>query len=98
MQCSVCNTASAVYDIIGTPGVAICTLACLVVFAAGLTSPMRGQQKTLVRATLVRIIDGDTVVVDFDNGLTNVHIRLLDIDAPETKQGDEGVAATNALH
>jgi micrococcal nuclease len=50
-----------------------------------------------VRATLVRIVDGDTIVVDLDNGMEGVHVRLRDMDAPETKQGAEGAGATAAL-
>jgi micrococcal nuclease len=41
------------------------------------------------RAVVVRVIDGDTVVLDidlgFDTWLHNKHIRLLGVDAPEIR-------------
>jgi len=41
------------------------------------------------RAELVRVIDGDTIVVDLDLGLgvwqRHEHIRLLDLDTPEMR-------------
>lgn len=44
------------------------------------------------KCTIVRIIDGDTVVVDIDLGfnvsLSNQHVRLAGIDAPETRTRD----------
>lgn len=58
------------------------------------------------KAELVRIIDGDTIVVDIDKGFDdwkkNQRIRLLEIDAPEVRTRDleekaRGVAATEHL-
>ena len=41
-------------------------------------------------ATVVRVVDGDTVRVDLDGVETAV--RLLNVDAPETRHPDKGVA------
>lgn len=55
------------------------------------------------RAKLVRIIDGDTIVVDRDKGFRDwalaEHIRLADINAPEPKgeSREAGLAATEHL-
>ncbi len=41
---------------------------------------------------LVRVIDGDTVVMDIDNGFRNREqhaIRLVDVNAPEMFSGDD---------
>ena len=44
------------------------------------------------RAELVRVIDGDTIVVNMDLGLDvwvhDVHLRLRNIDAPEVRTRD----------
>lgn len=50
-------------------------------------------------ASVVRVIDGDTIVVDVDLGLStwvrNVHLRLSGIDCPElgTPEGEAAKAA-----
>lgn len=55
------------------------------------------------RATVKRIIDGDTIVIDWDLGahiwLHDVPVRLLDIDAPEVRGPSRpaGVAARDWL-
>lgn len=58
------------------------------------------------KANLVRIIDGDTIVVDIDLGfetwLKNQHVRLYGINAPEVHTRDlnekaKGQAATEFL-
>jgi endonuclease YncB( thermonuclease family) len=51
------------------------------------------------RVELVRVIDGDTIVVDFDDGKRDVHLRLYGIDAPESTQpyGAESAAALQAM-
>src|SRR4051794_30500426 len=41
------------------------------------------------RATVVRVIDGDTVVLDI--GGSEEHVRLIGIDTPETKKPDHPV-------
>lgn len=52
------------------------------------------------KATIMRVIDGDTVVADIDLGFNTVrrneHLRLIGIDAPENKT-DAGKLATDAL-
>ena len=58
------------------------------------------------RANIVRVIDGDTVVVDIDLGfgvwLHDKRVRLLGIDAPKSRTRDKvekkyGLMATEAL-
>ena len=53
----------------------------------------------LYRAEVVRVIDGDTVDLDIDLGfyvwMKSQRIRLIDIDAPETK-GDQKAAGLAA--
>lgn len=45
------------------------------------------------RAELVRVIDGDTIVVDLDLGLNDwrkdLHVRLLGINCPETRGSEK---------
>jgi micrococcal nuclease len=41
------------------------------------------------RATVVRVIDGDTIVLDIAG--TQEHVRLIGIDTPETKKPDHPV-------
>jgi len=45
------------------------------------------------KATIIRVIDGDTVVVDIDLGfnvvLRDQHVRLAGIDTPETRTHDK---------
>ncbi|WP_299938544.1 thermonuclease family protein [uncultured Pelagimonas sp.] len=52
------------------------------------------------KATIVRVIDGDTVVADIDLGFNTVrrneHLRLIGVDAPENKT-DAGKKTTEAL-
>ena len=55
------------------------------------------------RAELVRVIDGDSIVVDIDWGAKiwskNAHLRLLGINAPELRgeSRDRGIEAKEAL-
>lgn len=55
------------------------------------------------RATVVRVIDGDTVVVDWDLGAgtwkRGEHLRLFGINAPETRgpERPDGLAAKEFL-
>lgn len=55
------------------------------------------------RATVVRIIDGDTIVVDIDLGFNVVlhkqHIRLYNIEAPEVRgeEREQGLVSKAAL-
>ena len=75
-------------------------LALLLAIAAAQQQPTPTPAR---HATVVRIIDGDSIVVDIDVGL-NIRLagqplRLLGIDAPETR-GDSrpaGLAARDAL-
>lgn len=55
------------------------------------------------RATLVRVVDGDTVDLEMDLGFRITHalrVRLLGIDAPELRGAtrEAGAAARDALH
>lgn len=58
------------------------------------------------KATILRIVDGDTVDVDLDLGfgiwLRNERVRIMGIDTPESRTSDEveklfGIAAKNRL-
>lgn len=46
-------------------------------------------QEYAVNATVIRVVDGDTV--DFDIGGTKERVRLIGIDTPETKKPDTPV-------
>ncbi len=49
-----------------------------------------GGEPTRYQATVIDVIDGDTIVVDFANA-TTVTVRILGIDTPETKHPEMGV-------
>lgn len=58
------------------------------------------------KATILRIVDGDTVDIDLDLGfgiwLRNERVRIMGIDTPESRTSDEveklfGIAAKNRL-
>ena len=44
-------------------------------------------------ATVVNVVDGDTIVIDIDLGfdvkLTNQKVRLLGVDTPESRTSDK---------
>jgi endonuclease YncB( thermonuclease family) len=62
------------------------------------TAPHQGHQTLRQGARIVRVVDGDTVVVKLDHGRQR-YVRLLGIDAPEVSGGTEcyGPAATRRL-
>ena len=62
-------------------------IACLALVAIGCAS--RAAPSTDGRATVVRVIDGDTIVVHV--GGSDEHVRLLGIDTPETHKEDTPV-------
>lgn len=49
-----------------------------------------GHRAALVPATVIEVVDGDTVVVRLDDGRVDT-VRLLGIDTPETVHPDKGV-------
>ncbi len=80
------------------------------IFALALSGPAQAQQGPgptepayLYKATVVRVVDGDTVDVDIDLGfytwIKKQRIRMVGIDAPEPRgEGKEaGIAATAFL-
>ncbi|GAA1497619.1 hypothetical protein GCM10009628_26230 [Paeniglutamicibacter kerguelensis] len=69
---------------------AIATLLSVGIVATGCTSaPAAAAGKNDSRATIVRIVDGDTIVAEVSG--TETTIRLLNIDTPETKDPNEPV-------
>lgn len=50
----------------------------------------------LERATVVRVTDGDTIVVDLDDG-TRARVRFIGIDSPELDDGDPAIRAMGEL-
>ncbi|MEY2430279.1 MAG: micrococcal nuclease [Acidimicrobiaceae bacterium] len=62
-------------------------VACIVLLASGCAQPQA--TSTDGRATVVRVIDGDTIVVRI--GGRDENIRLLGIDTPETHKPDTPV-------
>ncbi len=69
---------------------AIATLLSVGIVATGCTSaPAPTAGKNDSRATVVRIVDGDTIVAEVSG--TETTIRLLNIDTPETKDPNEPV-------
>ncbi|WP_299739063.1 thermonuclease family protein [uncultured Roseobacter sp.] len=79
----------------------LATLACFAI-----SSPLFAEEPVpdcglyTYRATIVRVIDGDTIVADIDLGfrtwLHGEHLRLFGINTPENKT-DEGKAVTEAV-
>jgi micrococcal nuclease len=63
----------------------------LIVLAACSAPPRSGPPGT---ATVVRVIDGDTVVVHIDG--KDEHVRLIGIDTPETVDPDKPVMCYGA--
>ena len=68
----------------------------VIVVLAGCSVAPRGDapqatanQEYAVNATVIRVVDGDTV--DFDIGGTKERVRLIGIDTPETKKPDAPV-------
>lgn len=49
-----------------------------------------GQAAAPVPATVTEVVDGDTIVVRFDDGTLDT-VRLLGVDTPETVHPDKGV-------
>lgn len=59
--------------------VALCSL-----LAASLSTSSPGAASPRAKAEIVRVVDGDTIVVRFESGKTE-HVRLIGIDTPESK-------------
>lgn len=83
-----------------TPRVVVGSL-CLLFGIAACASP--GDPPDGATATVTRVVDGDTIVVDYEG--RNVTIRLIGVDTPETKKpntpvqcfGPEASARTTEL-
>lgn len=70
---------------------AIAVAAVVVLTASSCSEPAAAETEAEQRdgATVVRVIDGDTLVVDLDD--EEVTVRLLNVDTPETKDPDKDV-------
>ncbi len=74
---------------------------------AGLTFRIVPEPTFVYRAKVVRVVDGDTVILDVDLGFStwrhSEHIRLLNVDAPEitrpknAQEKEEGLKAKGFL-
>jgi micrococcal nuclease len=69
---------------VGSRALVVVMMLALGACAASATPP-----RTDGRATVVRVIDGDTIVLDIAG--TQEHVRLIGIDTPETKKPDHPV-------
>ena len=70
---------------------AVAAAAVVVLTASSCSEPAAADAEVQPRAeaTVVRVIDGDTLVVDLDD--EDVTVRLLNVDTPETKDPNEPV-------
>ena len=70
---------------------AVTAAAVVVLAASSCSEPAAADADANARdeATVIRVIDGDTLVVDLDN--EDVTVRLLNVDTPETKDPDKPV-------
>ena len=71
--------------------VAVAAAAVVVMGTASCSTPAAAEDTAPARdeATVIRVVDGDTLVVDLDD--EEVTVRLLNVDTPETKDPNEPV-------